>query len=278
MTPDNATTSHWVHDLSPFLVQFTENIGIRYYGLAYLLGFAGGAWLLYLAAKSQRLKLPPVAVADLMTALIIGALLGGRLGYFLLYDLGSVLRNPLQLVQVWQGGMASHGGFVGVAVALIWFGRKHRISFWHLADAVVAVAPLGLALGRVANFINGELWGRVSSVRWAVIFHDSAAPGTPLHEIAARHPSQIYQAVLEGFLLLAFTQWRFWRTGAVAKSPGRLSGEFLVAYAVVRSVGEIFREPDAGLIMGLSRGTFYSLFMVVIGLVIIRRSNAPIRA
>lgn len=270
---DDATPAYWVHDLSPFLIQFNESIGIRYYGLSYLLGFILGGWILWIAAKQQRLKLPPAAVMDLMTALVIGVMLGGRMGYFLLYDFGSVMQNPLQLVRVWEGGMSSHGGFVGVALAMWWFTRKRDVSYWNVADTVASVAPLGIGLGRVANFINGELWGRVTDVSWAVIFPASARPGTPLTEIAPRHPSQLYAAACEGFLIFAYVQWRLWRTPVAQQSPGRMAGEFLIIYAVARSITEMFREPDAPLMFGLTRGTFYSVFLLITGAWVIRRSG-----
>jgi phosphatidylglycerol:prolipoprotein diacylglycerol transferase len=268
------TPSHWVHDLSPFLVQFSDNLGVRYYGLAYLLGFALGGWILYHAAKQRRLDLPPPAVADLMTALIIGVMAGGRLGYYVFYETATIFSDPLQLLRVWEGGMASHGGFIGVGVAVAWFARQHRTPFLGLADAAIAVAPLGLGLGRVANFINGELWGRVSDVSWAVIFPASARPGTPVHLIDPRHPSQLYAAMLEGFLIFGYLQWRYWRSPAAKTHPGRITGEFLIIYAIARMITEMFREPDAGLILGLTRGTFYSIFMIIAGTIVIRRSKS----
>ena len=168
--------------------------------------------------------------------------------------------------------MSSHGGFIGVIVALWWVSRKSSVRFLVLSDLLCTIAPIGLLLGRVANFINGELWGRVSYVPWAVIFPQSAEPGTPVALIAPRHPSQLYEAVLEGAFLLAYSQWRFRRTKA-ACTPGRLSGEFLLLYAVVRIIGEQFREPDAGLILGMSRGVFYSLFVLVLGALLVARSH-----
>lgn len=269
-----ATPSHWVHDLSPFLIQFNESFGVRYYGLSYLLGFALGGWILFIAAQRGRLALKPEAVADLMTSLVIGVMVGGRLGYYFLYEPGSILRDPVQLLRVWEGGMASHGGFVGVGLAMAWFVRKHDIRFLALADATIAVAPLGIGLGRVANFINGELWGRVTDVSWAVIFPFSAAPGTPLSEIPARHPSQLYAAMLEGFLIFAYLQWRFWKTAAPTRQPGRITGEFLIIYGIARVFTEMFREPDASLLLGLTRGTLYSLLMVVAGAIVIRRARS----
>ncbi len=264
--------SHWVHDLDPFLIQFSENFGIRYYGLGYLLGFAIGGWILYRAAVRGRLPMPPAAVSDLLTALIVGVMLGGRLGYFVLYEPATIFRAPLDLLKVWQGGMASHGGFVGVAFAMLWFARRHRIPFAKLADAVVTATPPGLFLVRVANFIKGELWGKVTDVPWAVIFPQSD-PKLKVIMVPPRHPSQLYEAALEGLALLAFTAWRYWRTDAPERSPGRLTGEFLIGYAIARSVSEIFREPDADLIFGLSRGTFYSIFMVVVGAIMIARAK-----
>jgi phosphatidylglycerol:prolipoprotein diacylglycerol transferase len=271
---------YWVDQLSPFLIQFTDNFGIRYYGLGYMLGFLAAAWLLHRYARAGRSQLPPEKIADLMVALVFGVLIGGRLGYFLLYQPRALIESPLDLLRVWDGGMASHGGFVGVTVALWWFARRAGLSFFHLADLAASATPVGLFLVRIANFINGELWGKITDVRWAVIFPKSAEPGTPLHLIAPRHPSQLYEAALEGVLLLALMQWRFWRSDVVRREPGRLSGEFLIAYALVRIVGELFREPDFGisLIFGLSRGTFYSVFMILAGLALIvraRRVRAP---
>jgi phosphatidylglycerol:prolipoprotein diacylglycerol transferase len=268
--------AYWVHNLSPFVVQFTDTIGIRYYGLAYLLGFVGGGLLLHAYARAGRSRLPAALVPDLIIALVIGVMVGGRLGSFLLYEgwrsLGS---DPLALFKIWQGGMASHGGFIGVAVAIAWFAHRQRIAFLHLADLIASVAGLGLMLGRIANFINGELWGKVSHVPWAVIFPESAPAGVALELIPPRHPSQLYEAALEGALLLAVMQWRFWRTPVAARQPGRMAGEFLIAYAAVRMIGEVFREPDAGVspILGLSRGSFYSIFLIAMGLLLVWRSR-----
>lgn len=267
--------SHWVHDLSPFLVRWGENFGIRYYGLAYLLGFAACAWLLHRYARAGRSRLSPSAGLDLVFALVVGVLLGGRLGYFLLYQTALIRHDPIALLRVWEGGMSSHGGFIGVTLALWWFARSRRVSMLHLGDLVASAAPIGLFFGRVANFINGELWGRVSEVKWAVIFPQSAPPGTPPILIEPRHPSQLYEAGMEGLLLLAFVQWRLWRTDCVTRTPGRLSGEFLIAYSLARMFCELFREPDASLILGLSRGSFYSFFLIVAGLVLIAVSRRP---
>jgi len=264
--------AYWVHDLSPFLIQFNESFGVRYYGLAYLLGFLGGAWLLGRFAAAGRSQLPRERITDFMVALVFGVMIGGRLGWFLLYHPAMLVSDPLSLSRVWEGGMASHGGFIGVAIALWWFSRSNKIPFLHLGDLIVACAPLGILLGRLANFINGELWGKPTTVAWAVIFSNTGGDDVP------RHPSQLYQAALEGALLLALMQWRFWRSDIVKTSPGRLSGEFMIAYAILRAIGEIFREPDASLLFGLSRGTFYSIFLVAAGITLIALSRRGVKA
>lgn len=264
--------AYWVHDLSPFVIRFGENFGIRYYGLAYVLGFIGGAWLLHRYDRAGRSLLPTAKIGDFMFLIVVGVFLGGRLGYFFLYQPQVLLKEPLQLLRVWEGGMASHGGFVGVTLAVAWFARSQRIPFLHLGDLIASVTALGLLLGRAANFINGELWGKPAAVDWAVVFPLSG-------DALPRHPSQLYQAALEGAVLLAFMQWRFWRGTSVRLHPGQLCGEFLIAYAVLRAIGELFREPDsAGLILGLSRGTFYSIFLVLGGLafIAVSRRAAPL--
>ena len=272
--------SHWVHDLDPFLIRFSENFGIRYYGLAYLAGFVACALLLRLYSQRGRSRLSFTASIDLVFSLVVGVVLGGRLGYFLLYQPQTLLRDPLAFVRLWEGGMASHGAFVGVALALAWFARAQRVSFRHLGDLVVTTAPVGIFFGRIANFINGELWGRITEVKWAVIFPQSARPDTPHLLIPPRHPSQLYEALLEGLLLFAVFQWRFWKTDCVQREPGRLAGEFLVAYALVRMVGEQFREADPNVpsILGLNAGAFYSIFLIVAGLVVIALTRKPDRA
>ena len=270
--------AYWVHDLSPFLIRFTDTVGIRYYGLSYMLGFLTTAWLLRRAAAAGRSLLPTEKIPDLIVIIVFGVLLGGRLGYFLLYQPEALLRDPLALFKVWDGGMASHGGFVGVGLALAWFSRSQKIPFFHLADLIASTAAAGLMFGRIANFINGELWGKISDVPWAVIFPHSAAPGTPIFQILPRHPSQLYQAALEGALLLAIMQWRFWKRDITRTKPGHLAGEFWLIYAVLRMFGEAFREPDASLVFGMSRGSFYSIFLVLGGLAFIglsRRRPGP---
>jgi phosphatidylglycerol:prolipoprotein diacylglycerol transferase len=268
MTPPLA---YWVHDLSPFIIRFGENFGIRWYGLAYVLGFLAGGWLMMRYHRAGRSALPAERVPDFIVALVAGVLIGGRLGYFLLYDFELLRSHPLVLLRVWEGGMASHGGFIGGVLAVWWFARRSGLPFLHLGDVVATTVSVGLLLGRLANFVNGELWGKITTVPWAVIFPKSAPEGTPVALIAPRHPSQLYEAGLEGAVLLALMQWRLWKTDLVRTQPGRLSGEFLLAYAVLRCVGEIYREPDASLILGLSRGTFYSILVAIAGAALIIR-------
>jgi phosphatidylglycerol:prolipoprotein diacylglycerol transferase len=270
--------AYWVDNLNPYLIHLGGNFGIRYYGVAYLLGFLGGAWLLYRYARAGRSLVPADKVPDLMTAAILGVLIGGRLGSYFLYDgWRRFAIDPFEIFRVWDGGMASHGGMIGVALALAWFARAEKIPFLHVGDLIVSATPLGLGVGRLANFVNGELWGRVATVSWAVIFPKSA-PGVPVEMILPRHPSQLYEAALEGALLLAIMQWRFWKSDIVRRQPGRLSGEFFLIYAVVRIIGERFREPDSdvSLIFGLSRGTFYSIFLIGIGLWLCLRRKHPL--
>lgn len=267
--------AYYVVDFDPFALRFPDGWfldGIRWYGLSYLAGFVIAMLLFNLYSKKGKSPLSPDDNSSLITYLLFGVIVGGRLGYMLFYDFGNFVSNPLSLFQIWKGGMASHGGFIGVVLAMLCFARAKKVSFWKIADIVTTACTPGIFLGRLANFVNGELWGKVSDVPWAMIFPRSAAAGTAVENIAARHPSQLYEAFAEGLLIFAFLQWRFWR-GNLPK--GRIAGEFLSLYAVVRIVCEIFREPDAGVepILGLSRGTFYSVLTLAAGLAIIAYSK-----
>jgi phosphatidylglycerol:prolipoprotein diacylglycerol transferase len=197
----------------------------------------------------------------------LGVILGGRIGYVLFYQSGWYLSHPLEILQVWRGGMSFHGGLVGVILALVLFARQNRLPLLEIADLAAAVAPLGLLLGRVANFINGELWGRPTDVPWAVVFpHAGPEP---------RHPSQLYEAVLEGLVLLAVTQALAWRPRR-PEHAGRIGGAFLVGYSLARIVVELFREPDAQLgflLGGLTMGQLLSLPMLAGGLYLLARAG-----
>lgn len=268
------TPGYWAHDLSPFLVRFPAGWpvdGIRWYGLAYVTGFLVAAWLLRVYFRKGRSPLNDDMQATLMTAGILGTVVGGRLGYVLGYmlvrDPGALAKDPWVIFKVNQGGMSSHGGMIGIALAVAWCARRFKVSFLRLADIVVTLGPPGILFGRIANFINGELWGRETDVPWAVVFRfpdvREAVWLTP------RHPSQLYAAALEGALLLLWTQWRFWKKEPLPE--GQVAGECLIGYALVRIVGEFWREPDAGvsLVLGLSRGQFYSVFLAVAGVLVV---------
>ena len=267
--------SHYIVNFDPFAIKFPDGFfldGIRWYGLSYLAGFLIALLLFNLYSKKGKSPLSNDDNSTLITYLLFGIIIGGRLGYMLFYAFDAFMENPFTLFQIWKGGMASHGGFIGVVVALIIFARVHKTSFWQIADLVVASASPGIFLGRLANFINGELWGKISDVSWAMIFPNSAPNGTPIDQIAPRHPSQLYEAGAEGLFLFIYMQWRLWKGNA---PKGQIAGEFLVLYGILRIVCEMFREPDVGvsLIMGLSRGSFYSIFAIVAGVAIILRSR-----
>ncbi len=274
-TTPSPTPGYWVHDLSPFIIEFPEGFfldGIRWYGFAYLAGFLVGAWLLSFYYKRGRSPLNSDQQTNFLLALVVGVIVGGRLGYMLFYAPDKLLNDPLSLFQVWQGGMASHGGMLGVLAATWWTARRTRCGFLRLCDIVVTLAPAGLLFGRIANFINGELWGKETDVAWAVVFkYKTLIFGGIEHTsyLLPRHPSQLYEAALEGLFLLIWTQFRFWK-----KKPlpaGQLVGEAALLYAGVRIFCEIFREPDAGVsfILGMARGQFFSVLLALLGVAFI---------
>lgn len=266
---------HWVHDLSPFLWEFPSRWGnwgpggIRWYGLSYLAGFIVAYYLLLRAYKAGKSPYDKEQVLNLMTFQVLGVLLGGRIGYALLYQIDRVIADPLFLLRVWEGGMASHGGFIGVIIATWLYIRQSKQNFWPVADLIATVVPPGFFFGRLANFINGELWGKPTDQSWGILF-----PGAPDFAMGiARHPSQIYAACLEGLLVFGYVQYRFWFSGVQSRKPGFLGGEFLIAYSIARVLGEFFREPDASLILGMSRGQFYSIILAVVGILVLIWTN-----
>lgn len=278
-TTPSPTPGYWVHDLSPFIFEFPEGFfldGIRWYGLAYLAGFLVGAWLLSLYYKKGRSPLNSDAQTSFLLALIVGVLVGGRLGYMLFYAPEKLWNDPLSLFRVWEGGMASHGGMIGILLAIWIYSRKTGNRFSRLCDIVVTLAPPGLLFGRIANFINGELWGKETDVPWAVVFKFKTLVFNGTEHVLyllPRHPSQLYEAATEGLLLLVWTQLRFWKKKPLP--PGQLAGEVAVLYALVRIFCEIFREPDAGVsfICGMARGQFFSLVLLAVGIVFIISSR-----
>lgn len=258
-----ANTGYWIHNLDPKLLHLWGNLGISYYGLSYVLGFVFGVVLHRLMIRHKRSPFGREEEELLLYSLVIGVLGGARVGYCVLYALPELLSRPWFLFEVWNGGMSFHGGLIGVILACLWVASKTGVSFFQIGDLIAPIVPVGLFLGRIANFINGELWGKVSYVSWAIIFPRSD-PGVPLELIQPRHPSQLYEALLEGLVLFLFLQWRFWKTKSW-RFPGKLSGEFLFFYAWFRIFCEHFREPDASLFFGISRGSFYSVFILCLG-------------
>ncbi len=283
--------AYWVHDLDPVILPIHGSIAVRWYGLAYVLGFICGYALLRLAWKRGLSPLGPDKIERLMTWLVVGVLVGGRLGYMLLYSFPDFIRNPLTIFRITEGGMAFHGGAAGVVIALIAFALRNGLDMRRVGDLAAMATPPGLFFGRLANFVNGELWGHPSDLPWAVIFPDAPLSMDPLAPVVAvespvfqglanpRHPSQLYEAGLEGLLLGTWMLWRYFRPGPKRLPPGQVGGEFLVGYAVLRMIGELFRVPDASLVpvLDVSRGTFYSMLMLCAGIGVIlwaRRTGA----
>ncbi len=264
--------AYYIHNLDPVIVHIYGPIALRWYGLAYAAGFIAAYFLLSFLRRRGKLLMPANLLPDyIMWLALVGVLAGGRLGYILFYDFGNFLKNPLLIFEIWQGGMSSHGGMLGVIFVTVWYARKYRLSFWNISDNLACVVPVGLCFGRLANFINGELYGKVTSVSWAVIFKDAGGQPTD-----PRHPSQLYEAFGEG-LLLFIILWGL-RWSKLSARHGMLSAFFLLGYGIIRIFVEIYREPDADLIMGLSRGQFYSVFCVLGGLVILMMTMSRKRA
>ena len=246
-------------DIDPIAIQIGP-IAIRWYALAYIAGIVGG-WQYASRLNAGRLRvMSREQLDDFVVWVTVGIILGGRLGYVLFYKPGYYLSEPLEALMLWRGGMSFHGGLLGVVTAIVLFARRHDLGLFRLGDLVTCVVPIGLFFGRVANFINGELFGRVAGdVPWAMVFpHGGPEP---------RHPSQIYQAGLEGLALFALL-FVLARNPRVCDRPGMLAGAFLAGYGVARIVGETFREPDAflGFLWGpLTMGMLLSLPMIAVG-------------
>jgi len=289
-------------DLSPEI--FTVTLGsfqfsLRWYALAYIIGLLLGWWMIVRAVKRPTLwpndtpPMRPEQVEGLLTAVVLGVILGGRLGFVLFYQPAFYLENPGEILRIWEGGMSFHGGLLGVSVAALIFCMYHRIPPLQVADAMSMVVGIGLLLGRVANFINGELWGRATNMPWGVVFPGFPAQDCPgpvgLVELdgalfCARHPSQLYEAGLEGLLLLVVAIWLVYRRGWF-KTPGAMTGVFLTIYGSARFLVEFVRQPDIQFVtpdnpigfalalspsVGLTMGQLLSLPMILIGVLMIR--------
>ncbi len=275
--------AYYLHDLSPFIVKL-GNIGLHWYGLAYVIAFLLGYQLYRWLSERRYNDLRPDEVADFITwAAIFGVMLGGRIGHTFFYAWRDVQADPLSVFRVWEGGMSSHGGILGLVLFTLYYARRHGKSWTSIGDSLVVVAPIGLFLVRCANFINGELYGKPASVSWAVLFPAELpqserpplrliqhAPETREHLreiLTPRHPSQLYEALLEGVVLFAI----LWVLRTRFRLPrGVLTGAFFILYAVLRFIGEIFRVPDPSWSLGpLSAGQALSIFMPIVGVAFI---------
>ena len=292
--------AHYLHNLDPFIFRLWGNVGPRWYGLAYVLAFICGYALLVRFSKRGYLDLTQAAVGDFITwTALFGVMIGGRLGYVFFYR-PDMLSEPLSILRVWEGGMSSHGGILGVVLFSLYYARRHKLTWTNLGDNLVVAVPIGLFLGRCANFINGELYGRVANLPWAVQFPKELLESTNGAEaeralaacrqidpslstveaiiesvrtnpqvvetlrgiLTPRHPSQLYEAFLEGIVLFVI----LWFVRTRARTPnGFLTGLFMICYAVFRIVVEYFREPDAPLVGMFTRGQFFSFFVVALG-------------
>ena len=245
--------------LHPIAVQLGP-IAIRWYSLAYLAGILIGWWYCLKMLARPGAPMARRHADDMVFYGTLGVILGGRLGYVLFYRPDYYFSEPLEILQIWDGGMSFHGGAAGTSVAMFYLAWKNGLSTLRVHDYISCVVPIGLFLGRLANFVNGELWGRATDVPWAVIFPD----GGPV----ARHPSQIYEAILEGLVLFAILAFLFWKTEA-RYQPGKLVGTFLAGYGISRFFVEYFRQPDQGLenlSWGLTMGQTLTLPMILVGL------------
>ena len=308
--------AYYVHNLDPFIFRITGNVGPRWYGMAYVLAFAFAYLLLRVLSRRGYLDLPVSALGDFVTwVAFFGVMIGGRIGYVLFYK-PEMLRDPLSILRVWEGGMSSHGGIIGVVLFTLIYSRRHKLPWTNPGDNLCVVAPIGLFLGRMANFINGELYGRITSVSWAVQFPkellDAANGDQGARALAAaqqvdpsirsiesiidmvrtnpqladalrpilspRHLSQIYEGLLEGVILFAI----LWVVRTRFRTPnGFITGLFLICYSVLRIIVENFREPDAPLVGMFTRGQFFSFFTIAIGIgfiVVARRRPSYPRA
>jgi phosphatidylglycerol:prolipoprotein diacylglycerol transferase len=293
--------AYYLHNLDPFIFRLWDNVGPRWYGMAYVLAFVFAYLLLRVLSRRGYLDLPQSVLGDFVTwVALFGVMIGGRIGYVLFYK-PEMLRDPLSILRVWEGGMSSHGGIIGVVVFTLIYSRRHKLPWTNPGDNLCVVAPIGLFLGRCANFINGELYGRVTNVPWAVQFPKELFDAGKAAEadralaacqqvdpslrsvesiieavrtnpkiadilrgiVAPRHPSQLYEALLEGvvlFTILWFVRTRF-------RTPnGFITGLFLIVYSVLRIIAENFREPDAPLVGMFTRGQFFSFFTIAIGI------------
>lgn len=284
-------------NISPEIFSFNlfgMEFALRWYALAYLAGLVAGWRIIVMLARRPALwpantaPIEPAKVEDLLTWVVVGTIIGGRLGFVLFYQPAYYFSNPMEILRIWQGGMAFHGGLLGVIVAGVLFCRYHKIPMLQISDAMALVVPIGLLLGRLANFINAELWGRPTDAPWGVVFPGEAAQACgDVVGLCARHPSQLYEAALEGVLLGLLMLGMVLRHGAL-KRPGLITGVFFTGYGLSRFFVEFFRQPDFQFVSldnpigwaiqfgnyGLTMGQILSLPMIVIGVFFLLRSRA----
>ena len=243
-------------------------LAIRWYALAYIVGIIAGWFYARSIIASKRIwgGQAPLTVVDFDDFIIwvtLGIILGGRVGYVLFYNFEHFTTHPLEILELWNGGMSFHGGFIGTGIAIVLFALRRGVPMLSLSDVVTAVAPIGLFLGRLANFINGELWGRPTDVWWAMVFPN----GGPI----PRHPSQLYEAALEGLVLFAVLTVLVWLGGGL-KRPGLVTGAFATGYGIARIVCELFREPDVQLGFlwgGLTMGMLLCIPLILVGIALL---------
>jgi len=268
---------------------FGYTLPLRWYALAYIVGIVIGWRISHMAMKRPalwRAQTPPMTTArleELLTWIVIGVIAGGRLGYVILYRPAYYASNLIEVPQIWDGGMSFHGGFLGVVLAIFIFARRHAIPLGSAADTVALAAPPAILLGRLANFVNAELWGRPTDLPWGVIFPGQAAQAcATATTLCARHPSQLYEAAIEGLFLLILLVWMAFRGGALRR-PWLISGTFFVVYGLGRFLVELVRQPDAQFVSpgnplglavqidgyGLTMGQLLSLPMILVGIAVI---------
>ena len=285
-------------EISPFVFPnpvFGVQIPLRWYALAYIVGIVIGWRIAVAALRRPRLwrdeapAMTTTQMEDLLTWIVVGIVAGGRLGYVIFYQPGYYLTNWWEIPYIWTGGMSFHGGFLGVCAAIFIYARRHGLTLGKVADTIALATPVALLLGRIANFVNAELWGRPTDLPWGVIFPGEAAQacGQAVGELCARHPSQLYEAALEGLLLLIVMTWAAFR-GGILRHPWRLTGVFFAGYGLSRFAVEFVRQPDAqfvspgnplGLALhwggyGLTMGQVLTLPMIAVGLWLLVRRRA----
>ena len=253
--------------LDPILLQIGP-FALRWYSIAYLAGIFVGYWYLLKLIAQPGAPIARRHADDLVFYAALGIILGGRLGYVLFYNLPHYLANPLEIIKLWDGGMSFHGGVIGTSLGIIYLARKQKLNWLRIHDYVACCVPFGLFFGRLANFVNQELWGAVTNVPWAIRFvevdqYGAQALGPP------RHPSQLYEAGLEGIVLFAILWWMFWKTKA-RYEPGKLVGAFILFYGLFRFAVEFIREPDSQLVefaqaTGLHMGQWLCVPMILGG-------------